>query len=226
MEYQIRGTVMQTVDIQLQPGETVYTESGGMAWMSENIEMEAGMKGGLMGGLKRKMAGESMFLVDYTCQQGQGLMTFCAEVPGKIIPLQLAAGQSVICQKDSFMCAEQSVTLEMHFRKKAGAGLFGGEGFILQKLTGPGTAFVELDGEVTEYELQAGQALRVDTGHLAMYEPSVNFDIVTVKGIKNMLFGGEGMFLARVAGPGKVWLQSMPLANLAGKIARYLPTKG
>lgn len=226
MQYQIRGTVMQTVDMQLQPGETIYTESGGMAWMSENIEMETGMKGGLMGGLKRSLAGESMFLVDYTCQGGQGLITFCAETPGKIIPLELAAGQSVICQKDAFMCAEKSVQLEMHFRKKLGAGLFGGEGFILQKLTGPGTAFVELSGEITEYELQAGQALKVDTGHLAMYDPTVNFDIVTVKGIKNILFGGEGLFLARVAGPGKVWLQSMPISTLAAKIARYIPSKG
>ena len=225
MQYQMRGTVMQTVDITLEAGETMYTESGGMAWMSGNIQMESGMKGGLMGGLKRSLAGESMFLVDYTCQSGQGLISFCAEVPGKVIPLELAAGQSIICQKDAFMCAEKNVTLEMHFRKKLGAGLFGGEGFILQKLTGPGTAFVELGGEITEYELQPGQTLKVDTGHLAMYEPTVNFDIETVSGIKNILFGGEGLFFARVDGPGKVWLQSMPISNLAGKIAQYIPSK-
>ncbi len=226
MEYQIRGTVMQTLDVTLQAGEMMYTESGGMAWMSGNISMETGMKGGLMKGLGRALAGESLFLVDYTCQSGQGLVTFACEFPGKIVPLQLEAGQSMICQKDAFMCAEKTVTLEMHFRKRLGAGLFGGEGFILQKLTGPGTAFVELAGEITEYELQPGQMLKVDTGHLAMYEPTVEFDIVTVSGVKNILFGGEGLFLAQVSGPGRVWLQSMTLPNLAGKLARYMPSKG
>lgn len=225
MEYQIRGTTMQTVDIQLQPGETMYTESGGMAWMSDNINMGTGMKGGLMKALGRSLAGESMFLVDYTCESGQGLVTFASEFPGKILPLSLEAGESIICQKDGFMCAEKSVTLEMHFRKRLGSGLFGGEGFILQKLTGPGTAFVEIAGEVTEYDLEPNQALRVDTGHLAMYQPTVDFDIITVKGVKNILFGGEGLFLAHVKGPGKVWLQSMPIINLAGKLRRYLPSK-
>ncbi len=225
MEYQIRGTTMQTVDIQLQPGETMYTESGGMAWMSDNINMATGMKGGLMKALGRSLAGESMFLVDYTCESGQGLVTFASEFPGKIIPLSLEAGESMICQKDGFMCAEKSVTLEMHFRKRLGSGLFGGEGFILQKLTGPGTAFVEIAGELTEYDLEPNQALRVDTGHLAMYQPTVDFDIITVKGVKNILFGGEGLFLAHVKGPGKVWLQSMPIINLAGKLRRYLPSK-
>jgi uncharacterized protein (TIGR00266 family) len=226
MQYQIRGTVMQTVDMTLQAGEQIYTESGGMAWMSGNIKMESGMKGGLMGGLKRSLAGESMFMVDYTCEGGQGLISFCSELPGKVIPMELQPGQSIICQKDAFMCAEKSVTLEMHFRKKLGAGLFGGEGFILQKLTGPGTAFVELGGEITEYDLQPGQSLKVDTGHLGMYEPAVSFDIETVPGIKNILFGGEGLFFARVEGPGKVWLQSMPISNLAGKIAQYIPSSG
>jgi len=226
VQYQIRGTTMQTVDVQLQQGETVYTESGGMAWMTSNIKMETGMKGGLMGAIGRGLAGESLFLVDYTCESGEGWVTFASEFPGKIVPLQLGPGESMICQKDAFMCAEKSVTLEMHFRKRLGAGLFGGEGFILQKLTGPGTAFVELAGEITEYELQPGQELKVDTGHIAMYQPSVDFDIETVKGIKNILFGGEGLFLARLRGPGKVWLQSMPVVNLAGKIARYLPSKG
>lgn len=225
MEYQIRGTTMQTVDIQLQPGETMYTESGGMAWMSDNINMGTGMKGGLMKALGRSLAGESMFLVDYTCESGQGLVTFASEFPGKILPLSLEAGESIICQKDGFMCAEKSVTLEMHFRKRLGSGLFGGEGFILQKLTGPGTAFVEIAGEVTEYDLEPNQALRVDTGHLAMYQPTVDFDIITVKGVKNILFGGEGLFLAHVKGPGKVWLQSMPIVNLAGKLRQYLPSK-
>ncbi len=226
MQHQIRGTVMQTLDIQLQAGETIFTESGGMAWMSGNIRMDTGMKGGLMGALGRSLAGESMFMVDYTCESGEGFVTFACEFPGKIVPFPLGAGESIICQKDSFMCAEKSVSLEMHFRRKLGAGLFGGEGFILQKLTGPGAAFLELDGEITEYDLQAGQQLKVDTGHLAAYQPSVSFDIVMIKGVKNILFGGEGLFLADIRGPGKVWLQSMPIVNLAGKIARYIPSKG
>lgn len=225
MEYEIRGTVMQTVDITLKPDETVYTESGGLAWMSGNIKMETGMKGGLLGGIKRKLAGESMFLVDYTCESGEGHITFCSEFPGKIIPLQLTDGQSIICQKDAFMCAEKSVTLEMHFRKKLGTGLFGGEGFILQKLTGPGTAFVELDGEITEYDLAPGESLKVDTGYLAMYEPEVDFGIETVPGIKNIVFGGEGLFLAHLTGPGKIWLQSMPLSVMASRISQYLPSR-
>ncbi|MFQ6133251.1 MAG: TIGR00266 family protein [Armatimonadota bacterium] len=226
MEHDIRGTVMQTVDIRLQPGETIFTESGGMAWMTGNIKMESGMKGGLLKALGRGLAGESMFMVDYTCESGEGLVTFACEFPGKVIPFTLGPGESIICQKDAFMCAEKSVTLEMHFRKKLGAGLFGGEGFILQKLTGPGVAFLEFDGEITDYELGPDHQLKVDTGHLAAFEPTVNFDIAMVKGVKNILFGGEGLFLADVRGPGKVWLQSMPIANLAAKVAQYVPSKG
>ena len=221
MEYQIRGTTMQTVDIQFQAGETIYTESGGMAWMSDNVRMQTAMRGGFLKGLRRRFAGESMFLVSFRAEAGQGLVTFASEFPGKILPLHLNAGESIICQKDAFMCAENSVALDMHFRKRLGAGLFGGEGFIMQRLTGPGVAFVEIAGEVTEYDLQAGQALQVDTGHIAMYQPTVTFDIVRVRGVKNILFGGEGLFLAHVKGPGRVWLQSMPIANLAAKLRRY-----
>ena len=225
MQYEIRGTVMQTVDIRLQAGETVYTESGGMAWMTGNIRMETGMKGGLLGALGRSLAGESMFMVDYTCEAGEGQITFASGFPGKIVPFNLGPGESIICQKDAFLCAEKSVTLEMHFRRKLGAGLFGGEGFILEKITGPGVAFLELDGEITDYQLGPEHQLKVDTGHLAAYEPTVSFDIVMVKGVKNILFGGEGLFLADIKGPGKVWLQSMPIANLAARVAQYVPRK-
>jgi uncharacterized protein (AIM24 family) len=151
------------------------------------------------------------------------LITFTPEAPGAILPLQLAAGESRICQKDAFMVAENSVSLEIHFRKKLGAGLFGGEGFVLQKITGPGLAFVEIAGEVREYELKPGEVMKVDPGHIAMYEPSVNYDIQRVKGVKNIFFGGEGLFLATLTGPGKVWLQSMPLSNLASKLFQYMP---
>lgn len=226
MEYKIHGTVMQTLDIQLRQGESIYTESGGMAWMSGDIEMRTNTKGGLLKGLGRTLAGESLFMTTYTCQSDWGLVTFTPEAPGKILDFALEAGRSLICQKDSFMCAQDTVKLEMHFRKKLGAGLFGGEGFILQKVTGPGTVFLEVAGEVREYDLKAGQVMKVDPGHLALYEPTVNYDITMVKGVANVLFGGEGLFLATLTGPGKVWLQSLPLSNLAQKLARYMPSKG
>jgi uncharacterized protein (AIM24 family) len=151
------------------------------------------------------------------------MIVFTPESPGKILDFELGAGQSLICQKDAFMCAADSVTLEMHFRKRLGAGLFGGEGFILQKVTGPGMVFVEIAGEVREYTLAQGQVMKVDPGHIALYEPTVDYDIQRVKGVKNILFGGEGLFLATLKGPGKIWLQSMPLSNLAAKIIRYMP---
>ena len=225
MEYKIEGTVMQTLDVHLKQGESIYTESGGMAWMRGNIAMETNTKGGLMSGLGRALAGESLFMTTYTCQSPDGLVVFTPEVPGKVLDVQLAAGQSLICQKDSFMCAQESVKLEMHFRKKLGAGLFGGEGFILQKLTGPGIAFVEIPGEVRMYDLPAGAVMKVDPGHIAMFEPTVSYDIERVKGLKNIFFSGEGLFLATLKGPGKIWMQSLPLSNLAAKLSRYMPTK-
>ena len=225
MEYKIYGTVMQTLDITLNQGESVYTESGGMAWMRGNIGMETNTRGGVMAGLGRALAGESLFLTTYTCNSAKGLIVFTPEVPGKVMDIQLAQGQSLICQKDSFMCAQDSVKLEMHFRKKLGAGLFVGEGFILQKITGPGMAFVEIPGEVREYDLPAGAVMRVDPGHIAMFEPTVSYDIARVKGLKNIFFSGEGLFLATLTGPGKVWFQSLPISNLAAKLARYMPTK-
>jgi len=225
MEYKIYGTVMQTLDVHLTKGESIYTESGGMAWMRGRIAMETNTRGGLMAGLGRALSGESLFMTTYTCQSPNGLIVFTPEVPGKVLDVNLAAGQSLICQKDAFMCAQDSVKLEMHFRKKLGAGLFGGEGFILQKITGPGVAFVEIPGEVREYTLEAGAVMKVDPGHIAMFEPSVTYDITRVKGLKNVFFSGEGLFLASLKGPGKVWMQSLPLSNLAAKLARYMPIK-
>jgi len=226
MQYKISGTIMESVDIHLKQGESVYTESGGMAWMRGSFDMDTSTKGGLGAGIGRMLAGESLFLTTYTCKSQDGLITFTPEAPGKVIAINLEPGQSMICQKDSFMVAEQKVKLEMHFRKKLGAGLFGGEGFILQKITGPGTAFVEIPGEVREIQLAPGERIMVDPGHIAMFEPSVNYDIAGVKGLKNVLFSGEGLFLATLTGPGKIWLQSLPLSNLAMKLARYMPSKG
>ena len=227
MEYQIIGTTLQAVIVELDPGETIYSESGGMAWMSANINMQTSGRGGGLGGMfKRAISGESLFLVEYTSQGGKGIVAFASDFPGKIVPLQLGPGQQMITQKQAFLCAEKTVQLDVHFRKKLGAGFFGGEGFVMQKLTGPGVAFVCLDGEIMEYTLGADQVLKVDTGHVAMYEPTVSFDVEMMKGFRNILFGGEGLFLATLRGPGRVWLQTMPTMNLAKAIAGYLPSSG
>jgi uncharacterized protein (TIGR00266 family) len=225
MKYRINGTTMQTVEVALSQGESVYTTSGGMAWMTPNISMSSNMKGGLFGGLSRALSGASMFLVDYTCGQGEGMVTFASKFVGKVLDFTLTAGQGLICQKDAFLAAQPTVTLEAFFQRRLGAGLFGGEGFVLQKVGGTGTAFVDLSGEIMEYTLAANQVIRVEPGHVGLFEPTVSFDISMVKGIKNIFFSGEGLFLADLRGPGKVWLQSMPLSNLAARLAPYLPNK-
>ncbi len=225
MRYEIHGTVMQSLDVHLGRGESIYTESGGMAWMKGNVAMETNTKAGLMKGLGRMLSGESLFMTTYVSKDDDGLVVFTPEAPGKVVPVDLAAGQTLICQKDAFMCADSSVQLAMHMNKKLGAGLFGGEGFILQKVTGPGTVFFEIPGEVREYTLGAGESMRIDPGHIAMFESSVRYDIQRVKGLKNMFFAGEGLFLATLTGPGKIWLQTMPLANLAGKLMKYMTFK-
>lgn len=227
MEYKILGTVMQVVVLELDPGETIYSEGGGMAWMSQSIVMNTTGRGGGIGGIfKRAISGESLFLNEFTSQGGKGSIAFASDFPGKIVPVALGPGQEMIVQKQAFLCAEKTVGLEIHFRKKIGAGFFGGEGFIMQKLTGPGIAFVSLDGEIVEYTLQPGEMLRVDTGHVAMYEPTVEYDIEVMKGFKNVLLGGEGLFLTTLRGPGRIWLQTMPMLTLARSIGQYLPSSG
>lgn len=225
MRYEISGTTMQILDVYLEKGESLFTESGGMAWMVGEVTMDTSTRGGLLKGLARSLAGESLFLTTYTCTGPQAMISFTPEAPGSVMPLELQSGQSLICQKDAFMAAEASVSLEVVFRRRLGTGLFGGEGFILQKISGPGTAWVEIAGEVRSYALKPGQTMQVDPGHIAMYEPTVNYDIQRVKGVKNMLFGGEGLFLATLSGPGRVWLQSLPLVNLASKLAQYMPAR-
>jgi uncharacterized protein (TIGR00266 family) len=225
MDYRIDGEDMPSLEIKLKQNESVYTESGGMAWMFGNIDMETEGTGGLGAMFGRALAGESLFLTTYTCEGASAVITFTPESPGTILPVELISGESIIAQKDAFMVAEKTVKLEMHFRKKLGAGLFGGEGFILQKLTGPGLVFVEIAGEVREYTLLEGQMMKVDPGHIAMYEPSIDYDIQRVKGVRNILFGGEGLFLGTLKGPGKIWLQTMPLSNLAGAIRRFIPSR-
>jgi uncharacterized protein (TIGR00266 family) len=225
MRYEIHGDILPSLDVSLEAGEAVYTESGGMAWMKGELKMESNTRGGLLAGLGRALAGESLFMTTYTCERGTGLITFTPEAPGRVLAFALGPGQSLICQKDAFMAAQEGVQLQMHFRKRLGTGLFGGEGFILQKVTGPGVVFLEIAGDVREYDLQPGEVMKVDPGHIALYEPTVDYDLTTVKGITNILFSGEGLFLATLRGPGKIWLQSMPLANLVAKIREFLPTK-
>jgi len=226
ISYRIDGTTLPVVTIELQPGEVIYSESGGMSWMSGNVEMKTHSGGGLGRMVRRAVSGESLFITDFYVDQGRGTVAFASEFPGKIIPFDLTAGESIIVQKDAFMCAEKSVDMDMHFRKRLGSGFFGGEGFIMQRITGPGLAFIEVDGEVVEYDLQPGQQLKVDTGHLAAMESSVDFDVTMLKGFRNILLGGEGLFLASVRGPGKVWLQTMPMSKLAQKVAQFMPQAG
>ena len=225
MRYELHGDMLPSVDVWLDRGESMYTERGGMAWMKGDIEMNTNTRGGLLAGLGRALAGESLFMTTYTCKSGQGMITFTPEAPGRIMVFELTAGQSLICQKDAFMAAQEGVKLEAFFSKRLGAGFFGGEGFVLQKITGPGVVFLEISGDVREYSLQAGEVMRIDPGHIALYEPSVDYSIETVRGVKNVLFAGEGLFLATLKGPGKVWLQSMPINNLAAKIAQFIPNK-
>lgn len=226
VEYTITGTTLPVVTVHLNPGERIFSSSGGMSWMTQEVQMETNSGGGLGKMFKRALSGESLFIVDYFVNQGRGEVAFASEFPGQLRVLDLAQGQTIIVQKDSFVCAEKSVDLDMHFRKKLGAGLFGGEGFILQKMTGPGRAFVNFDGEIVEKVLAPGEVLRVDTGHVALFEPTVQFDVEMVRGFKNLLLGGEGLFMATLRGPGRVYLQTMPMSKLASKIAQYLPQTG
>jgi uncharacterized protein (TIGR00266 family) len=224
--HRIEGTTLPVLIVNLKPGDRIYSSSGGMSWMTQQVEMETNTGGGLGKMFKRALSGESLFIVDYFVNGGEGEVAFAAEFPGQIVELALANGQQMIVQKDSFMCAEKEVDVDMHFRKKFGAGLFGGEGFILQKLTGPGMAFVNFDGEIVKKTLAPGEVLRVDTGHVAMFEPTVNFDVEMVRGFRNLLLGGEGLFLATLRGPGMVWLQTMPMSKLAQRIGQYMPQAG
>jgi uncharacterized protein (TIGR00266 family) len=222
MRYAISGTVMQTVSVDLAPGEVVYSQTNCMCWMNDAVEMNTNTGGGFFSGLMRSFSGGTLFVTDFTAR-GDGHVAFAPRFPGKIMPVQLAAGQSLICRKETFLCAEKSVAFEITWQKNIGAGFFGGQGFILQKVTGPGTVFLDLAGEVVERDLAAGERLLVHAGHVGVMDPTIQFDIQMVPGFKNILFGGEGLFLATLTGPGHVALQSMPIMNLAEEIARYMP---
>ena len=224
MKYEIKGGNLPVVICTLQPGETMVTESGAMSWMSSNMKMETGAKGGLGGAFGRMFSGESIFQNRYTAHDGEGMIAFASCFPGEIRAVEITPEHSLIVQKRGFLACTEGVNLSVFFQKKFGTGLFGGEGFIMQKVSGQGIVFAEFDGHVVEYNLQPGQQIIVDTGHLAAMDATCNMDVQAVPGMKNMLFGGEGIFNTVVTGPGRIWLQTMPISNVAGAIRPYIPT--
>jgi uncharacterized protein (TIGR00266 family) len=238
VDYRIFGDDMQFVEVELDPQEAAIAEAGGMMYMDDGIEMEtifgdgsqqnSGFMGALMGAGKRLLTGESLFMTVFGNQgSGKRRVAFGAPYPGKIIPVKLTdVGGELICQKDSFLCAAKGVSIGIAFQKKIGAGFFGGEGFIMQRLEGDGLAFVHAGGTLHERELASGESVRVDTGCIVAFQPSVNYDIKFVGGIKSALFGGEGLFFATLKGPGKIWLQSLPFSRLADRILAAAPRHG
>ena len=224
MEYKIEGTPLPVVICQLQRGETMITEGGAMSWMSPNMQMETTSGGGFGRALGRLFAGENLFLNRYTAQGGPGTIAFASKFPGSIRPFVVSPGREIILQKCGFLAAEDSVDISTFFQKKLGAGFFGGEGFILQRASGCGTVFAEFDGHVVEYDLAPGESIIVSSGHLAAMDATCSMDIQMVSGAKNIFFGGEGLFNTVLTGPGRVYLQTMPIYNVAAAILPYIPT--
>ncbi len=222
MQYEIKGTPLPVVIMTLQNGEKIKTQKGAMSWMSPNMQMSTNAGGSIGKAFGRMFSGESMFQNVYTCQGGTGLFAAASSFPGEILPVEISPSRTIVAQKTAFLACEEGVEMAIHFQKKAGAGFFGGEGFILQKFTGNGMAFLEIDGSIIEYDLAAGQQMVIDTGNLAAMEATVNVDIQSVKGIGNALFGGEGFFNTVLTGPGKIWLQTMPKNVVGGAIAPFV----
>lgn len=226
MRYEILGDTMPAVEVVFDaPGERMYTQSGGMAWMTEGISMDSNMKGGLGKSIGRMFSGESLFMATYKAERPGAMIAFASTVAGEILPVDVGVTGGMICQKGAFLCAEESVTLSVALTKKLSAGLFGGEGFILQDISGSGMVFLEIDGNKVEKELAPGEVIKVDTGNVVAFEKSVKYEIETVKGLKNIFFGGEGLFLTKLTGPGKVVLQTQNFNEFAGRIIRMVPSK-
>lgn len=224
MQYELQGDSLPVVICHLDPGERMITERGSMAWMSPNMKMETTSNGGVGKALGRMFAGEALFQNIYTAQGGPGMIAFASSFPGSIRVFDLEPGRDIIVQKSAFLASEASVELSVHFRKKLSTGFFGGEGFIMQRLSGRGKAFVEMDGHMVEYNLEAGQSIVIDTGYLAAMDATCSMEIQAVPGVKNMLFGGEGIFNTVVSGPGRVILQTMPISNVAASIRGFMPS--
>jgi uncharacterized protein (TIGR00266 family) len=226
MNAEIKGTILPVLEVTLHPGEKLVAEAGELSWMTQTIQLTtttqtAGAKG-MMGVLKRAVGGGGIFMTEYDAVGGAGVVAFATKLPGMIMPIQLGAGAEYMIHRHGFLCGTEGIEVTMAFQKKLGAGIFGGDGFVLQKMAGSANAWVELDGEVIVYDLQPGEFLRVHPGHVGMFEARVPFEITTVPGIKNKLFGGDGLFLAKLTGPGRVWLQTLTVSGLAGALQPYL----
>ena len=224
LKYKIEGGTLPVVICYPEAGQAVCTERGAMSWMTPNMRMDTNTGGGFKKALGRLFSGESIFLNEYTAEGGPGMIAFASGFPGSILPFHLTEGSGIIVQKNGFIAMEKGMNLSVHFQKKLSTGLFGGEGFIMQKISGNGVAFVEIDGHCTEIDLAAGETIIVDTGNLAAMSESCTMDVQTVKGAKNIFLGGEGIFHTRITGPGKVYLQSMPIGELAARIGQYITT--
>jgi len=230
MNSQIQGSVMPVLEVSLDNGETVFSESGELGWISASVQMKTGasvggQKGGVFSALGRALSGGTLFMTEYTAAGGPGLAVFTTKLPGQIVPVELDGSRGYLVHRHGFLAAQLGVQFSVGFQQSLGAGIFGGTGFRMQRLTGKGTAWVELNGEVISYNLEAGNSLRVHPGHVGMFEDGMSFQITTVPGIQNALFGGSGLFLATLTGPGKVWLQSMTMSRLAHAIYEYLPQR-
>ncbi len=226
MDTKILGTTLPVLEVTLDPGESIISESGEMSWMTQSIEMsthtQAAGGGGFMGAIKRVAGGGSLFMTEYRAAGRSGMVAFSTKLPGEIVPVQLDGNSTYMVHRHGFVCGTSDIVLGVGFQQKLGAGVFGGEGFRLQKLEGRGQAWIELSGEMVTYDLQPGEVLRVIPGHVAMFEANVSFDITRVRGIRNMMFGADALFLAQLTGPGKVWIQSLTVAGIAHALQPYL----
>lgn len=230
MQTRIQGTTMPVLEVLLDPNESVFSESGELSWMTQSIQMsthtQMGGGGGLFGVFKRMAGGGSLFMSEYRAWQYPGEVAFATKVPGHIVPVQVGNGYEYMVHRHGFLCATPQVTISVGFQQSLGAGIFGGDGFLLQKISGYGTAWLELSGELIMKDLQPGEMLRVHPGHVGAFTSTVSFQITTVPGIRNIIFGGDGLFLAQLTGPGRVWLQTLPISRLAHQIEHYLPREG
>lgn len=225
MQYEIKGTPFPVIVCRLEPNEAVCCQKGGMSWMSPNMKMETNA-GGVKKAFSRAFSGESIFQNKYTAEGGVGEIAFASSVPGNILPVEITPSKTIIAQKSAYLASTPSVDISIFFQKKFGAGLFGGEGFIMQKFSGQGIVFLEIDGSVVEYDLAAGQSVLIDTGYLAAMDSTCSISVETVKGVGNALFGGEGFFNTKVTGPGHIWIQTMPISSIAGSVRPYIPSGG
>lgn len=230
MQSRIVGSTMPVLELLLQPGESVISEAGELSWMTQSIAMnthtQLGGGGGFFGAIKRMAGGGTLFMTEYSAQGFQGEVAFAAKIPGHILPVEVSPGHEFMIHRHGFLCATPQIQLGVGFQQSLGAGIFGGDGFLLQKVTGYGTAWLELGGEIVVRDLQPGETLRVHPGHVGAFQSGVSFNITRIQGIRNMFFGGDGIFLAALTGPGRIWLQTLPLANLAHALEPYLPHTG